>query len=284
MLTLKSPAKINLALDILGRDPSGYHLMQTVYHQIDDPADQITFEPLPETQAQSKKQNRSQNPVQISWKFNPDLKLTQAEKQTLINQNSVLKIIAEIQKLSVIPKSSVIPAPNRKSPPGLRITIQKNIPLQSGLGGAASNLITVLKGLNQIWDLKLSRQKMRNLARQIGMDPTFFLKGGTAIGTHFGERIENLPPIQNLKFKIINTHVKVDTQWAYQNLNLAKCGHQAEKTQKLIQAIRKNRPQDIPDLIHNDFTELIQTKYPAIKPYLKNAHLTGSGGTVYEII
>lgn len=320
MLSLPSPSKINLTLDILGRDPSGYHLIQTIYHQVDDLADQITFELPPKTLI--KNQNSTPKKPQIDWIFSPTLRLTQAEKRLLINQNSVLKIIGLIQEFSAAPLSSPrnplssphkpLSSPRKRGsiPQGLHLTIHKNIPLQSGLGGAASNAITILKGLNQLWDLKLSRQTMLKLALKIGMDALFFLDGGTALGTHFGEKLTPLPH-PNLKIKIINTGVKVDTAWAYENLDLKTCGKQTQKTEELIQHLREtacpalrghSRPAQrdprsgnrignlsspaknpAAPLLHNDFTPLIQTHFPKIKPYLKAGHLTGSGGAVYEI-
>lgn len=84
----------------------------------------------------------------------------------------------------------------------IHITIKKNIPVSSGLGGASSDAAAVLKGLNTFWNLKIPTRKLLALAARLGMDVPFFIIGGTALGTHFGEKITPLPPLKNIKFKI----------------------------------------------------------------------------------
>ncbi len=73
---------------------------------------------------------------------------------------------------------------------GLTIFLDKKIPLASGLGGGSSNAAATLKALNQLWNLKFSLSTLSRLASGIGCDIPFFLYGGTAWATHFGEKIK----------------------------------------------------------------------------------------------
>ncbi len=78
---------------------------------------------------------------------------------------------------------------------GVTIEIEKRIPLVSGLGGDSSNAAATLKGLNQLWGLGLSPEKLRELAAKLGSDVPFFLNGGTALMEGRGEIITPLPPL-----------------------------------------------------------------------------------------
>lgn len=164
---------------------------------------------------------------------------------------------------------------NRYNPTkNLSIKITRNIPPGSGLGGESSNAAAILKALNQIWNLKLSTEQLQQYAAEIGMDAPFFIEGGTAIGTHYGEIIEPLPH-HELPIEVIIKSISGDdkTANAYAKLDLQKCGQQAQKTDALINAIKNNNFKDIAHYIHNDFETL--TAVP------KGFHLSGSGPSIF---
>ncbi len=174
-----------------------------------------------------------------------------------------------------------------------RITIKKNIPISSGLGGAASDAAAVLKGLNKLWNLKLSQKKLLALAAKLGKDVPFFIIGGTALGTNYGEKIKSLKPIKNIKFKIFPKssnksaavpasgvaggfspyHHPRKTAKAYQSLDLPKCNKNSSKTKKLLKAIQANDTKNILKNLHNDFEQLYK-----IKP---QRHLCGAGPSTF---
>lgn len=79
------------------------------------------------------------------------------------------------------------------------IFIKKNIPVGGGLGGGSSNAAAVIKGLNDIFDLRFSKSKMMNLASQIGSDVPFFLEGGIAAGFGRGEIIVPMKSMKKMK-------------------------------------------------------------------------------------
>jgi len=257
-LTLQSNAKLNLSLDVLGKDDTGaptdaapYHLVQTVFCELTPQncsnfqPDQITIEELPENA-----QPKPLEPDNLAQKAH-DLML---EKSHELNAQTTQ----------------------------IKITLTKNIPLSSGLGGGSSNAATVIKGLNKLWDLKLTAPEMRTLAAKIGMDVSFFIEGGLALGEHYGEQITQLPPMQGLAFTLHDLPESTGlgenpnpnkTQQAYASLDLSKCGKNTAQTEALIHAIKTNDLFAIHKTLHNDFETLLP------KPLPKNHHLTGSGPT-----
>ncbi|MBU1152159.1 4-(cytidine 5'-diphospho)-2-C-methyl-D-erythritol kinase [Patescibacteria group bacterium] len=229
-MILRSPAKINLTLDILGRDPvSGYHFINTIIQEIPELYDEIEIS----------ESETDQTPQKFS-SIGTALKL--------LKQHTGTKKCA-------------------------RITIKKNIPIASGLGGASSNAATVLIGLNKLWNSNLGTAKLEELASQIGMDVPFFLYGKTCYGTNFGEKIVQLPEIMGTDFKLFpvsNQENITKTANMYSNLDLSKCGHQTAKTEQIL----KN-PATLIHNLHNDFETLIPTP--------KNHHLSGCGPSTFQV-
>lgn len=260
MIPKKSPIsifsypKVNLALDILGRDKSGYHEIQTIFHQLKEPCDEIILE------------NREDGILEIACD-NPNVPLD--------STNTVLKAAQLLKKQTGVKN-------------GARIFIKKRIPLMSGLGGGASNAVAALKGLAKLWGIYKSDCILRRIADQIGMDCQFFFDGGTALGSHLGEKITPMPPLPpEIKFEIIETGVEISSRWAYSQIDLSRCGRNLEKTEKLIAAIRAQDTENILKNLHNDFEEIIFEKYPALRRKKENVpgcvFLCGSGGALVKI-
>lgn len=226
-MKIKSPAKINLALDILGKDESGYHVIQTVFHEI-NLHDIIEIEKIPK-----------------------GIEIECTNKNVPTDETNTVYKAVKLLGLD-----------------GFRIKITKNIPPKSGLGGGSSNAAAVLKALAP--DLK--REELAKLAAKIGMDTPFFIYGGTALGTHFGEKITPLPKIKGLSIELDFHPNEISTKEAYSKIDLTLCGKNKDKTKEMIAAIRKGDTQKIIQNIHNDFQK---TPSP---PYL-----AGSGGTYFNI-
>ena len=191
-----------------------------------------------------------------------EIKTTTKTAQPCNDQNLAYKALQLLKKTYKIKKFA-------------HITIKKNIPISSGLGGAASDAAATLKGLNKLWNLKLSAKQLLKLAAKLGKDVPFFIIGGTALGTNYGEKIKQLKPIKNLKFKIFPKSSKIQnkTAVAYKSLNLSGCNKNATKTTKLLKAIQAANTKNILQNLHNDFEQLYK-----IKPH---HHLCGSGPSTF---
>lgn len=258
--------KINLALDILRKIGAGYHEIQTVFHQLAEPFDEVEAE-LDES-----------GKISVS-SDNPRLPLD--ENNMVIKAATLLR-----QSLS-------------RKVPGVRFFIRKRIPLSSGLGGGSSNAVAALKILSQLWKIKCCAAGdhcdpaclLQKIALQIGMDCTFFFYGGTALGTHFGEKITPLPALPaELHFEVIDTGIEISSREAYQKINLAECGKNIKKTEALLQAIHEHDPKKILHNLHNDFEHFAFTQYPRIASQKKEIEkndervmLCGSGGALFKV-
>ncbi|MCX6734724.1 MAG: 4-(cytidine 5'-diphospho)-2-C-methyl-D-erythritol kinase [Candidatus Peregrinibacteria bacterium] len=247
---MKAPAKINLSLDVLKRTASGYHEIQTVLQEITEIRDELKII--------STKDSDSTSTV-----YAPKFKGSKTPIPE--NDNLAHKALLLIKQTYKIKKFA-------------HIIITKNIPLSSGLGGASSDAAAVLKGLNKLWNLKISQKKLLTLAAKLGMDVPFFIVGGTALATHFGEKIKALPPIKNIKFKInlASSSSTLKTASAYSSLDLSLCGKNLAKTKSLLKAIKKSDKKSILASLHNDFETLSSQK--------TNHHLSGSGPSTFTVI
>lgn len=263
-LTIKSFPKINLALDILKKTRSGYHEIQTVFHQLQKPFDELVLT------------RTDDNDIKVECD-NP--------KMPLDKTNTVLKA-ALLLKRYVGGRC------------GAKIFIKKRIPLMSGLGGGASNAVAALKGLAKIWggkcceDMRHQTSKclLRRIADQIGMDCAFFFFGGVAFGEHFGEKITPLPVLPSaINIRVIDTGIEVSSYSAYQMVEFKKCAQNKEKTKQLIASLRRHDADGILENLHNDFEQFVFKKHPRLAVVkqrlspLKKILLCGSGGCLAKI-
>lgn len=295
-IVIKSPAKVNLALDILGKDLySPYHFIQTIYYEI--PLwDEVIIE----------EENRSdgiKDEIKIHWRpIGTNLIQQNMGAGMILNVNEYLMdrhaFTEPSEKENLAYRAAKLLFDELHFQKRIQITIKKNIPLRSGLGGGSSNAASVLKGLNALYNLGLDHQELRELGAKLGMDVPFFIEGGTALGTHFGEKIELLPHCL-LDIRLFHTGIEVDTQKMYQNIDTEKCGIQVDNTQKLYEFLRfnkKNKQQNIKNSIfqhfHNDFEQYIVKKHSEIQDIYKILHqkgskyacITGSGGMIFAIM
>lgn len=157
-LVLRSPAKINLFLNVVGKRPDGYHLLETAFQFLDF-ADIIRYE----TNEENRIVRIDDHPYPL-----PD--------EDLI-----------IQAAHLLHKEY-----GARS--GVTITLSKMIPPGSGMGGGSSNAATTLIALNRIWGLGLSRDSLIPLARKIGADVPLFIHGKSCWATGIGDQFEELSP------------------------------------------------------------------------------------------
>lgn len=263
-MIVKAYPKVNLALDILGKDPeTGFHFIKTVLYEI---------------------KGDMYDKLEIS-KAKKGIKIICDKREIPTNKkNTVWKAAKLMQKKCLCRKclhrkkgfieNKKRQFAGRQCRHGVCIRIEKKIPIKGGLGGASADAAAVLKAINKLWALKLSKGQLIKIGSKIGKDVPFFIQGGTAIGSHFGEKIKKLPH-RKLNIKIIDTGIKVDTYLAYKNINLSKCGKRLEKTKALILGILNNKKSEIIKNIHNDFNFLNRES---------EAYLTGSGGCVFKIL
>ncbi len=243
MLTA-SYAKINLFLEVVGRLPNNYHQVNTVLCSI-DLCDYIRYELISE----------------------PLIKLSCSNPQLEGSGNLIYKLAAYLQQSF---------APNK----GIRIHLDKKIPIAAGLGGGSSNAAHCLITLNKLWNLHLEAGKLHAIAAGFGSDINFFLLGGTALGENRGEIITPLPTLQIPNILLIYPHLQISAAEAYRLVRLPE----ADNT-------RHFNPSDLPGTCYNRLEPGIRKAYPIIDTIIcelqnwgaKVAMLSGSGSTCFGI-
>ncbi|MBI1845468.1 MAG: 4-(cytidine 5'-diphospho)-2-C-methyl-D-erythritol kinase [Candidatus Rokubacteria bacterium] len=152
---LSAAAKVNLALEVLGKRADGYHEVATVMQAV-DLSDRLVLEEADGL----------------------ELRVTAPGIPT-DGTNLALRAARALAEASGVSR-------------GVRITLDKRIPAAAGLGGGSSDAAAVLLGLDRLWGLRWAQPKLAEVAVTLGMDVPFFLHGGAALGRGRGEQLERL--------------------------------------------------------------------------------------------
>lgn len=255
MQTLTSHAKLNIGLRILGRRPEdGYHLLETVFQEI-DLADEIRIEEF-----------RGEGVFHERFTLSCD----DPDIPTDCN-NLILKAVRAM--VNYVPTDLCA-----------KIHLIKNIPSGAGLGGGSSNAAAMLKWLNQ-W-AEFQEKDLLDIAVKLGADVPFFLQGGTRYAGGIGEKLEKIDIPQDWQAVMVFPDLHISTAWAYEQLRISL-------TAKPKNAIIPSQLEKSFNwrFFENDFDEAIIPSYPeigAIKEQLLQggavyAGLSGSGSTVFGI-
>ena len=168
--------------------------------------------------------------------------------------------------------------------PGVRIHLEKRIPMAAGLGGGSGNAATTLLGLNELFDHALSADAIAALAAGIGSDVPFFLQTNPALATGRGEIIKPLRPFASLNgFHLIIAHpgFGIPTPWAYQQLGRfpeALRGRPG-RAERLIELLRQDITAASPEF-YNSLEGPALRKYPLLALFQRFFREAGAVGTL----
>jgi len=255
MKILKSHAKLNLGLRILGRRlEDGYHLLETIFQEI-DLADEIKIK------VYSKK-----------GQFHERFKLTCDDPGIPTDCNNlILKAVRAM--VNFVPTDLAAD-----------IHLVKNIPSCAGLGGGSSNAATILKWMNK-W-AEFSDEDMAEIAVKLGADVPFFLHGGTQYARGIGDELTKIDIPKDWQAVLVFPNLQISTAWAYEQLRISL----TDKPKNTIISSQLEKAFDW-RFFENEFDEAIIPSYPEIgeiKARLYEggalyAGLSGSGSTVFGI-
>ena len=176
---------------------------------------------------------------------------------------------------------------------GASIEIDKRIPLMAGLGGDSSDAAAVLRGLNELWELGLSRMELLDMAPQLGSDVVFFLYGGTALVEGRGEMVTPIPLLPHRWVVLVVPPVGREpgkTKRLYDSLEVAYFTD-GQITDRLV-AVLKTGGEFTPSLLFNTFdnvtfdrsSELDAHRSHIMKIGAGNIHLAGSGPALFTLL
>ncbi len=253
-IKIAAPAKINLFLEILGKRPDGYHEIETVMQEV-SLCDYIYME------------NRDGG-IEFTCS-NP--KLPAGE------DNLVLKAVRFFQKESKIFR-------------GVKIHLEKRIPVGAGLGGGSSDAVATLSGLNKMWHVGYDEKKLMSLAEKLGSDTSFFVSGNTAICRGRGEAVTPYPLHVKYNYIIIYPRFEVGTAAVYKNFKIVLTKN-LKDVSFFLQALSSGNPEKLGVSLHNRLEEVVFRLYPGIEKIKKTLAtygfcgvlLSGSGSALYGL-
>lgn len=250
-------AKINLGLDVLRRREDGYHEVKMVMQTI-SLHDVLTFE---ETE---------QAGIVLVTNDRPELPEDAQD-------NLVYKAANLVRETLGIDR-------------GVRITLEKNIPIAAGMAGGSTDAAAVFHGLNELWGLSMSTERMQELAVRLGADIPYCIMGGTALSEGIGEKLTPLPSPPDAVVLIAKPQISVSTKYVYENLHADRL-QQHPDIDGMAAAIREGSLLGITERMENVLETVTQTAYPVIgqikalmrKEGAMNSLMSGSGPTVFGI-
>ena len=195
-LVVFSPAKLNLFLEVLGQREDGFHDLATVMVAIDF-YDVLCF------------QETETSEIELECYSNIPIEVAKERRILPASQeNLIWKAATHLQEQTDCSR-------------GVRIQVQKRIPLGSGMGGGSSNAASTLLALNQLWDLALSVEDLHSLAAQLGSDVNFFLNStNAALCKGRGEQVVPLQVPLDLHFVVACPSAGLSTSQVFQEFSL----------------------------------------------------------------
>jgi 4-diphosphocytidyl-2-C-methyl-D-erythritol kinase len=259
-LEKKSPCKVNLLLNILGKRTDGFHELETVM-QLVNICDELAFE-------------GAGSGLQLTCNH-PELP---TDAKNLVYR-------AAISFLAAAQISD-----------GVRIHLQKNLPLAGGIGGGSANAAVTFTALNELFGSPLPPEKLHELAAALGSDVPFFLYDQPALATGRGEKVELLPDFPALRgkaFFLAHPGFGISTPWSYQNLARfpAALNGRSGRARELIAKLQADDLPAAAGSFYNSLEAPAFEKFPVLALYqdflLENGAevslMSGSGSTTFAI-
>jgi 4-diphosphocytidyl-2-C-methyl-D-erythritol kinase len=239
MLTVYAPAKVNLVLEVLGKD-NDYHRISSIVQSI-DLCDVLNFQ------------------LDKAIYF-------ECDEPSLKRYNLVTRAAALLQE-------------STKCGLGARIELRKHIPWGMGLGGGSSNAAATLLALNELWGLKLSLAELVQLAFKLGSDVPFFIHKGTALVEGKGEKITPLPSLPATSFVLLVpplAKIPGKTKQMYSSLRVADFT-EGQFVQKAMMSLKQGKMLDR-SLMFNVFEKVAFSFFPGLDKYRKILEEAGAPG------
>ncbi len=255
-IQLKSRAKINLSIDVVGKREDGYSLVEMIMQSID---------------------------------LHDIIKIKELDNNKIIIKSNSSNM--PLDKRNIAYKAAVLIKKEFNINKGLEIYIEKHIPIAAGLAGGSSNAAAILVGLNKLWDLNLTEEELQSLGLRLGSDVPFCISGRPALAQNIGEKltyIKGLPDETNIV--VCKPNLFVSTKEVYQNLNMAIVDTRPN-TKLLLQKLEEEDIETVSKNMVNVLESVTSKKYKVINEIESiimdfnalGTLMSGSGPTVFGI-
>lgn len=254
-MDLKALAKINLGLDVLGRREDGYHdvrmVMQSIYLY---------------------------DNVRLESREEPGIELS-SNLYYLPNDSGNIAYKAAQMMMEEFHLEG-----------GVRITLDKHIPVAAGMAGGSSNAAAVLFGMNRLFGLQLTREELMERGVRLGADVPYCILRGTVLAEGIGEKLTVLPSIPKCAVLIAKPPVSVSTRIVYEALDSQEIERHPD-IDGLIRALEEGNLRNAASCMGNVLEDVTVPRYPVIREIKQemleagalNAMMSGSGPTVFGL-
>ena len=257
ILIKKTPAKINLTLDVTGKLENGYHTLSMIMQSI-DVCDELSFEKT-------------------------------ADETILFSMNKELpdKIPAE---KNLVYKAAKLMKNTFKIDGGFKIHLTKNIPAAAGLAGGSSDCAATLIGINELCGLGLDIEKLCEIGVKLGADVPFCIRKGTMLAEGIGEILTPLTPLTGIPVLLIKPNISISTPYVYKHLKLNELDYHPDN-KAVISYIKDKNIKKIAASLSNVLETVTIPENPIIaelKRYITEigaigSLMSGSGPTTFGI-
>ena len=253
-IKVNAPAKVNLAVDVMGRRPDGYHSVSLVLQAIS-----------------------IYDTVTISSNESEEITITCNDGNVPCDKRNIAYKAAERFFHSTGIKNT-----------GVNIHIEKVIPSQAGLGGGSSDGAAVIMGLNVMFNTHLNDKEMEEICSYIGADVPFFINGGTQLATGIGTDMEKLHSMPECYMVVCKPDINVSTKEAYDAID-AQSVKQFKYSDEVVKGIYLRSLNSVVTSMYNDFDVFLDIKeVNEIKKFMydhkaKGACMSGSGSAVFGV-
>lgn len=254
-IKLKAYAKINLGLDVLRKREDGYHQVRMIMQTI-RLFDRITMTKI------------RKNDIYLET----NLSFLPTDEKNLVYR--AVKMMKEEFDISE----------------GIRIELNKKIPVCAGMAGGSTDAAAALVGMNRLFQLKLSEKQLMEYGVKLGADVPYCIMRGTALSEGIGEKLSRVAPIPSCYILIAKPNVNVSTKFVYENLNLPALKSHPD-IDLLLRALEEGDLYTLASNLGNVLETVTIERYPVIEQVKQSmlakgalgALMSGSGPTVFGI-
>lgn len=249
---VKTPAKINLTLEVLGKRDDGFHDIQSIMQMI-NLYDYLTID------------------VEKSEKF--EINLAGDNPNIPYNEKNIVykAIVSFVERTNLTSHK-------------FNVYIQKNIPTEAGLAGGSSDAVGAFLGLNYLFNNPLTQKDLLELCAKLGSDLNVILMGGCVLANGRGENVAPLPFVEYPVSLIKPNNLGISAKEGYQKYAQLENKPKNDNTHKMIELLKKG--DDVRPLLYNDLETAVYNDYEQlqkIKQANQNAIMSGSGSTYFVL-
>lgn len=250
----KAYAKINLGLDVIGRLENGYHEVKMIMQNVGI-YDVLTLTKIPE-----------------------GIVVTTDNGELPTDDNNLIY------------KAAKLMLENYNISQGVKMHLEKNIPIAAGMAGGSTDAAATFWGMNELFSLGLPEEKLREIGVKVGADVPYCIMGGTALAEGIGEKLTRLPDAPDCCLLVAKPDINVSTKYVYEHLD-AEGVEEHPDIDGMMEAIYQGNLEGIVDRLGNVLEVVTVKKYTIIEDIKKEmlsfgamgSLMSGSGPTVFGI-